>query len=37
MNALAIGYDWLYNYMSDGDKEEIENAIFNLVLLLIQL
>jgi hypothetical protein len=29
MNALAIGYDWLYNYMQPQDKSVIESAIYN--------
>jgi hypothetical protein len=28
-NAAAIGYDWLYNYLSDNQKLIIRNAILN--------
>ena len=28
-NALAIGYDWLYDLISDSDKTLIASAIYN--------
>jgi hypothetical protein len=28
-NALAIGYDWLYDLISDDDKALIAGAIYN--------